>query len=617
VDYERNASRAKLAPGANTMTEIVTPFAQFFDTNGAPLNNGAIFIGTAYLDAQSNPIPVYWDDALTIPAFQPIRTLNGYAVWNGAPARIFCNADNFSMTVQTSTGRTVWAVQDATSENKTSDMIFSDFAAPNGSSLVGFIASGSNAVARTAQAKMRDIVSVRDFGAVGDGATDDTQKIQAAFNSGALAVYFPATANGYRVSSRLIISTPNQTIFGDGMFSSFINLASHSFDVFEITAVGNVVIRDLGAINYGAALSGYFINAAVPYGVLIENVYTNGLHSGVLSGSVGSSFGGSRTLIRGSRFIDIAKLTGYGIIKRGTSEIFDVIDCQIGRFGTIVAADNAAAGILLQGGVAINLENLQITGAGTPLLVQPNADGVSHVTLDRVWCDSSSGNGMFIDGSSGPVTDLRAVQSWFASCGIDGVRIIGSARDVKINGTNQIHSNVGQGINVAAGAIVNGLNIQNNSIGGNASNGITIGAGASEFAIQNNQIGTGSVYGANANGIVLSAGATNNFIISGNNLRGNTGSALINSATWTAARIEGNLGYNPVGIFAISVTASPFTHTAGASPETVFINAGTVSLVTVNGVGVFQQTNCTVRLEPFQSVVVNYTVAPGMARSVS
>jgi hypothetical protein len=110
------------------MTEIVTPFAQFFDTNGAPLNNGAIFIGTAYLDAQTNPIPVYWDDALTIPALQPIRTLNGYAVRNGAPARIFCNADNFSMTVQTSTGRTVWAVQDATSENKTSDMIFSDFA---------------------------------------------------------------------------------------------------------------------------------------------------------------------------------------------------------------------------------------------------------------------------------------------------------------------------------------------------------------------------------------------------------------------------------------------------------------------------------------------------------
>ena len=165
------------------MTEIVTPFAQFFDTNGAPLNNGAIFIGTAYLDAQTNPILVFWDEALTIPAPQPIRTLNGYAVWNGAPARIFCNADNFSMTVQTSTGRTVWAVQDATSETKTSDIIFQDFAAPTGSSLVGFIQSGAGAVARTAQDKMRDTVSVEDFGAVGDGITDDTAAIQSAINA--------------------------------------------------------------------------------------------------------------------------------------------------------------------------------------------------------------------------------------------------------------------------------------------------------------------------------------------------------------------------------------------------------------------------------------------------
>jgi hypothetical protein len=43
------------------MTEIVSPFQQFFDTSGAPLANGQIFIGTASLDAQSNPIPVSWD----------------------------------------------------------------------------------------------------------------------------------------------------------------------------------------------------------------------------------------------------------------------------------------------------------------------------------------------------------------------------------------------------------------------------------------------------------------------------------------------------------------------------------------------------------------------------
>ena len=88
---------------------------------------------------------------------------------------------------------------------------------------------------------------------------------------------------------------------------------------------------------------------------------------------------------------------------------------------------------------------------------------------------------------------------------------------------------------------------------------------------------------------------------------------LIDDGTSTV--IRNNRGYNPVGISAITVGASPFTYTAGASPETVYVSGGTITSITKGGNN-FGLTSGAFNLEPYESIIVTYTVAPTMYKDV-
>ena len=91
-------------------------------------------------------------------------------------------------------------------------------AAADGSSLVGFRQASAGAVVRTAQDKMREWVSVKDFGAVGDGVTDDRAAFQSAINavvaSGGGVIYVPPGT--YQFVSFASINGNNVQIVGAG-----------------------------------------------------------------------------------------------------------------------------------------------------------------------------------------------------------------------------------------------------------------------------------------------------------------------------------------------------------------------------------------------------------------
>ena len=78
---------------------------------------------------------------------------------------------------------------------------------------VTYLPAGTGAVQTTVQTKLRESVSVKDFGAVGDGVTDDTAAIQAALDSGAIRVLIPKGT--YILSDQLNPAT-SQIIDGYG-----------------------------------------------------------------------------------------------------------------------------------------------------------------------------------------------------------------------------------------------------------------------------------------------------------------------------------------------------------------------------------------------------------------
>jgi hypothetical protein len=204
---------------------------------------------------------VYWDAARTQLAAQPIRTLNGYPSNNGTPARLYVGSD-YSMLVQDSKGTLVYTSPNAT--ERWSDVVVTGADA----SEVNFLQAGTGAQTRTAQSKMRDTVSVLDFGAVGDGIANDTAALQSAINAVTAAkkrLYVPAGTYLYTT----LAVTDEFAISGDGN-SSVLKTTQTSGGGITVTTRWPVIFENLSLTALGPQTAGALLT-------LTDTTFENGL----------------------------------------------------------------------------------------------------------------------------------------------------------------------------------------------------------------------------------------------------------------------------------------------------------------------------------------------------
>jgi len=147
------------------MLPVEQPFKTYTGLDGKPLNNGYVYFGQPNQDPITHPVEVYLDADGTMPAGQPLRTVNGYIVTeSGSPTNVFFDGA-YSELVRDSKQRQVFYAR--TSEEFSIALAVSTFLenvdSAVGSSLIGFIQAGAGAVKRTVQDKLRETISVADF----------------------------------------------------------------------------------------------------------------------------------------------------------------------------------------------------------------------------------------------------------------------------------------------------------------------------------------------------------------------------------------------------------------------------------------------------------------------
>jgi hypothetical protein len=253
--------------------------SQFFDNNGVILSGGKIY---TYAAGTTTPQTTYTSASGATPHANPIvldsaGRVPGGEIWltdglsykftiETATAVLIGTYDNISSAGGSTTATDISLTPSGYTTATNVQTAFNNLGSSTGAGYVGFLQSGLSAVSRSSLDKMRDAVSVQDFGAVGNGVANDTTAIQLALNTGK-SVFF-VSGKTYKVTGVLSATADNQIINLNGAKIDF-NGASNGFSItggFE-----NVTICD-GEIEGQNMTGGYVISISNADRSTINNV---------------------------------------------------------------------------------------------------------------------------------------------------------------------------------------------------------------------------------------------------------------------------------------------------------------------------------------------------------
>jgi len=357
-------------------------------------------------------------------------------------------------------------VQDAFEE------VVDDLGASSGSTLVNFIQSGTGAVSRTLQSKMREIVSIKDFGAVGDGVADDTQAIQdavdalAAVNGG--AVFIPTGT--YKITDSIKVTSSKISIYGEGADASIIEaLSCNGIEITTPSSDRNTqFFEDFSLVGASGSTANWAaIVSVLPAGGVSGVDSRDGLHFNRLKiFDWNQGFLISDTWEWSIQFCKIQKVTNpislgsYSMVGRILNN-FMVFENGDSHGGTANAYAIDFTGAVAEG---IVFQNNQVFGFDRGV---NSPDTTNNIFFNVVANDFSC---VEYCAFIGTVQNLfRCEGNYFEVRASDGVGVYIKQQNSELNSQNNIHSNV----------------FINNNAGNTNTIGVLAGAAATSYAWRN------------------------------------------------------------------------------------------------------------------------------------